>query len=153
MSGKYNRFIAVLLIGAITLIFLISLFSQVSGNEILGYIQKEDISLVTIEKTLENSDGMEQLKNHELTADELTQFYDYFAEMKLKNIDTSSFKIESEVRYYISFKNHDGNEVCTMKFYNDDALIFDYIYGTKSPVHERYKIINTGLVDYFELIL
>lgn len=146
--------IVVTILSIILAIATIGYFTaQVTGKEVLEKMQRESIDTVVIEMISENSEDFSCLTSLELSADELSSFFEHLGNTRFRNLKTSPFAINTEIRYYLSFYDLDGREVCRMKFYGNDVLLVDYIYGTQPADHDRFKITSTSLGEWFEDIL
>ncbi len=141
-------FAVILAVGAI-----IYFYPRTTGDELLECLHWENIETVTIEKTLENSKGITAVATCELTSEELSSFCELFRGTKLKSFHKETFRTSSDTRYYISFRDEQGTEVCWMRFYNDEVLIFDYLSYEQPTDIQRYKIAETALISFFEEIL
>lgn len=127
---------------------------RIPGSGLVERIPMENIARVTARKTLENSSGAEELGARDLTPEEVRRFYGALSETRLREMGERPFSITTEERYYISFLDAQGRVAGTMKFYGDRALIFDYAWGDRPAVHQRYSIDPSGpssLNDFFAL--
>lgn len=125
--------------------------SPISGDKILQYMRFEDITSVSIKKTQENGASV-ILGKCELTDSEVAEFYDGLSNSTFREHKGPGL-IQSEIRYYATFTNKDGNAECTMVFYDDDFLLFEYSYGDRPGVSKRYEIISTELNRFFESVI
>ena len=144
-------FLIIALIGAIAIILYFN--HHISGDKLLNHIQMDNITQVSVKKTLEDSDSIEDLGHFYLCESEIQEFFEIFSSCQLKDIRQQSFPISTDVRYYVFLFNSEGNIEGTMKFYEDDVLIFDYIYGDRPAIHKRYSIMSSSFKNFFESII
>ena len=135
----------------ILLAFLLCAFwGTLSGKEIVDYIEADGIEEIVIKKTLEDGNGIEDYCTFKLKSEDVRELYAMLSEMKVKNIGEKSFSINTNVRYYVYLNDANGFSKGTMKFYGDEVLIFDYVYGDRPPIHKRYSIVSSSIKDFFE---
>lgn len=152
--------ILVLCIAIVVIIVLLCFYcGRVSGDQVLDYIPMEDVTEIVVRKTIDDGKTIKDCGTFQLNQAEAEQFCHVFSEAKLKDIGKQSFPIRTTVRYYVYFNvsNSRINGTMefyegTMEFYGDDVLIFDYVYGDRPAVHERYSIRLSSLEDFFESI-
>lgn len=134
-------------------IYLLFFYSQVSGIELLEYVERENISEILIRKTLEDGSGCWEAGVCTLSPEEIEQFYAYLENSQLKDIGIQAVPIESNIRYYVTLNRGGGRLAGQLEFYDDDILIFDYTYGNRPGVHKRYIIISSSISSFFEAVL
>ena len=138
----------ILVVGAV-----IYFYPRTTGSELLKLLQWDNIETVTIKKTEGDGTEVTTVATCELTEEELSSFCELFRGTKLKSFNQEVFRTSSDTKYYISFLSAQGYEVCEMKLYNDEYLMFDYLSREDSREYRRYKITGTALVGFFEEIL
>lgn len=138
----------ILVVGAV-----IYFYPRTTGDELLEYLQWDNIETVTIKKTEGKEIDSTTVATRELTEEELSSFCELFRGTKLKSFNKETFRTSSDTKYYISLLSAQGYEVCEMKLYNDEYLMFDYLSREDSREYRRYKITGTALVGFFEEIL
>lgn len=119
-------------------------------KEIVDYIEVDEIEEIIIKKTLEDGNGIEDCCTFKLESEDITEIYTILSEMKVKNIGEQPFSINTNVRYYVYLNDVTGFSKGTLKFYEDEVLIFDYVYGDHPSVHKRYSIISSSIKDFIE---
>lgn len=122
------------------------------GDELLNYIRMENITEITVQKTLEDDNTIKDCGTFVLNQTETEEFYKIFSEARIKDIGRRPFSFNTKVRYYIYFNNFEGRTEGTMKFYENEIVIFDYVYGDRPAIHKRYSIISSSLKNFFERI-
>lgn len=132
--------------------FLFFYCGRTSGDKLLDYIPMENITEIKVQKTIDDGTTIEDCGNFELNQSEIEQFYKIFSEAQIKDIGGQPFTINTEVRYFVFFNDSKGRTEGTMKFYENEVMIFDYVYGDRPAIHKRYSIISSSLKDFFESI-
>lgn len=142
-------------IGCLILIaILLCVFWRVSsGENIVDYIEADDIQEIIVKKTLEDGSGEEDCCTLKLEREEVTDFYAILSELKVKNIGKQPFPISTNVRYYVYLNDANGFSKGTMKFYEDEVLLFDYVYGDRPAIHKRYSVASSSIKDFFETMI
>lgn len=115
-----------------------------------AYINADDIEEIVVKKALEDGSGIEDCFVFSLEKEDINEFYAILSEIKVKNIKKQPFSINTNVRYYVYLNDSSSVSKGTMKFYGDEVLIFDYVYGDCPSIHKRYSITSSSIKDFFE---
>lgn len=145
---KWVVFFGLAAFGVIVLLFVYG--GRISGDRLFDYIQVDNIVRITVQKTVESSSSAEDQGFFDLTRSEIERFYAVISDSEMKGIRGEAFGINTEVRYYVFLYNSEGYAEGTMKFYGDEELIFDYVYGDRPAIHKRYSIRVSSFEDFFE---
>lgn len=151
---KKRKFVLILsgIIIFILLYIAIGRHLTITGNEMLKFFQ-DDICYAKLEKTSEDENGKICLGTYYFTDKELQRLLKQIMNSEFREMRNTTFSVNTDIRYYISFWNSKGIVECEMKLYGADVLIFHYISGKKPAVHENYWIISTPIVNYFDAII
>lgn len=114
------------------------------------YIETDDIEEIVIKKVLEDGNGIEECCIFPLEKEDINEFYTILSEMNVTNLKTQPFSISKNIRYYVYLNDANGFSKGTMKFYGDEVLIFDYVYGDCPSIHKRYSITSSSIKYFFE---
>ena len=140
-----------IIICLIFLLVLLCVFWRILSEKIIvEYIETDDVQEIVVKKTYEDGNGIEDCCTFKLATEEVSEFYTILSEMKVKNIGESSFPINTNIRYYIYLNDANGTSIGIMKLYGDEVLIFDYVYGDRPSIHERYSIVSSSIKDFLE---
>lgn len=150
---KKRWLLGIIVIFVVALGVVQALLFTASGSKLLQYINNEGVCIITLEKSVVNSEVDKLLKSKRLSSEELAIFYELLSNSKFRSIGYTSFPYNSEIEYNVFFEDNGGNQICTMKFKDDDLLIFDLSTGRVPAIHERYEILSSQLISYFEQIL
>lgn len=161
MKSKKKKSIACMVIAVMIIFscFYCGYRSRVSGDEVLEYIPRENVTEILIRKTVEDGEETKDCGTVRLTQAETYWFYRVFSEAKLKDIGTQTYPFRTKFRYYVYFNVSDSHingpvefYEGAMEFYGDEMLLFDYVYGDRPAVHGRYAIRSSALEIFFESI-
>ena len=149
MSAKKKL---LLLLGLVVMaVGFASLNRQTSGRRLLSWIQQENITQVTVQKTIENG-AHQDLGAVTLTASEAEQFYAVLSEAQLRESGAQTFTVSSDVRYCVSFLDAAGISKGTLRFYGDEFLLFDLASNHHAPIHKRYSIRVSDCSAFFDTL-
>ena len=149
MFKKTAVLIAIILMG---LAFLLFYRGHTSGAGLLDHIPIENITEITVQKTIDDGTTIEDRGTFELDQAEIDRFYEIFSETQIKDIGGQPFSFDTDIRYFVFFHDPEGRTNGTMKFYENEAVIFDYVYGDRPALHKRYRILSSSLNEFFRSI-
>lgn len=139
------------------LIFTVLLFSfaffPIKGARISAKVPIDDATYITIRKMSEDTTSLLPVAQCTIPDEKLQEFILHFEDTALQSLYNLPFAIESEIRYYVSIETSDDSIWIDMKFYHDDAVIIDCVYGDRQAFHGRYSITRTNLIAFFDAML
>lgn len=147
-----RRFALILLLILIVLIIAFMLL-PIKGERIFAKVPIDNAKQITIQKTSEHETEVLNVASCTVSDEAVQDFIEYFKDTTLQNLYGHSFPIESDIRYFVSVETSDDMVQINMKFYHDDAVLIDCVYGDRPAFHGRYKIGQTDLIALFEAML
>lgn len=150
---------AVLVLAALCgMVYAIVFAGRMPGQRILAHIPMEDVSRITIHKTVEDltsvdAPGMQDMGTKELTPAQMEAFFRVLAGAKLRDIGNDPFGIHTDSRYEMRFYHEDGMEHGRILFYGDRHLLFSYYEDGDRPFFDvRCKIRQSDFDQWFASI-
>lgn len=134
---------------AILVLFLWAYFRPVSGEKLLDHIQKEKLTEIIVKKTIDDGTSAEDLGTVQLEGSAIERFYTVLSGAKVKDIGERAFPFNTNIRYHVFLNNAEGITEGTLKFYEQEAVIFDHAYGDRPAIHKRYSLTSASVKDFF----
>lgn len=153
LNKKRNTFLAIVVLLSLGIFLFVFCGNRISGQELIDYIPTGNVTKIVVQKVLDDGVTIEDFGSFELDDSEIELFYTNLSSSTLKDIGEHSFTINNDVRYFVYLSNSSGYIEGTMKFYDDEILIFDYVYGDRPALHKRYSITSSTLIDFFNSII
>lgn len=137
------------------------LYRPIRGDILMGHMRHESVISVTVTRTVERNGATNEKDNHELTPEELTQFYDLLEASKYRKIYSDVITFPSNIWYVLDFKHVDERINKQMAFCGDKLVFFGYQYSLpaedyfayqfdKADASGEYRIVSTDLGSFFE---
>ncbi len=148
-----------IVLGIVIILVFIFYNPRISGDKILEEFFQDvadDIASVTLVKEIEKNGNLASSESRSLTKEQMEQFYVAFRDSEFQDIKDRAFTIstntsKADTRYIFTFADSMGKEVIRMQFYGDRHLLLDRGYNAEKPsVYKRYRLMSTGLGDFFE---
>lgn len=126
--------------------------TTVTGDELAAALKKQEYSTVKIEVIKQDSNSSEPLVSRELTADELSSFYDRLGAATLRTFDLGGKAINSPYRISLYFLDSTGGQVTVVRFTYNEYMDF-HIHNETTQISENCRITESTLGEFWDAFI
>ena len=153
MNAKKVIISTAILIASIVIgFFVYRQATTVTGDKFTAALKELEYSTVKIEITKQDGSGSETLVSRELTADELSSFYDRLGATTLRTFDLGGRAINSPYRITLYFLDSKGGQVTVVRFTYNKYMDL-HIHNETTQISENCRITESTLGEFWDAFI